>query len=88
MCQPSLPPVDCHNPQDTRNERVSSVLPRGEHGESVRNLLNPLEFRGHSVENPWEIRGPMTDYQWIEGQPLPNRHILKVHPKDVKCWVV
>ena len=55
-----------YHTQDTRDEKGSLVLPHGEHGE-IEPLdpsgipLNPWEFHGNSMENPWEIRGPVTD---------------------------
>ncbi len=48
-----------YHPQDTRGEKEEC---RNRTTGSVRNPLNLWEFRGHSMENPWEICGPVTDY--------------------------
>ncbi len=48
-----------YHPRDIRDEKVSLVLPRGEHGE-----IEPLDLsgiRGNSVEIPWKIHRKSVD---------------------------
>ncbi len=52
-----------YHPQDTRDVKVSSVVPCGEHGEiEPPDPSGIRRIHGNSMEIPWEIHGPVTDY--------------------------
>ena len=58
-----------YQPQDTRDEKVSSVLPHWEHGEiepwirqeSVESVGIPWKFHGKSMRNLWTWDRLLTD---------------------------
>ena len=79
-----------YHPQDTWDEKVSSVLPNGEHGE-----IEPLDpsricwICENSMENPWTCDGlyypSLIDTFWcLGGIWTPNREGLALYPLIVR----